>query len=117
MLNMKSWLVAIGLSTVGLASMAVDITGAGATFPYPIYANRNGGETPDTHRLDLAATFAFKGKNSRKPTLAFGVYNAYARRNPYSVFFRQDFTTREVQAYRLSVFGTAIPYVTYNFSF
>ena len=38
MLNMKSWLVAIGLSTVGLASMAVDITGAGATFPYPIYA-------------------------------------------------------------------------------
>jgi hypothetical protein len=33
------------------------------------------------------------------------------------VFFRQDFTTREVQAYRLSVFGTAIPYVTYNFSF
>ncbi|MEY3654342.1 MAG: Phosphate-binding protein PstS precursor, partial [Pseudomonadota bacterium] len=38
MLSMKSWLVAIGLSTVGLASMAVDITGAGATFPYPIYA-------------------------------------------------------------------------------
>ena len=38
MLNLKSWLVAIGLSTVGLASMAVDITGAGATFPYPIYA-------------------------------------------------------------------------------
>lgn len=85
--------------------------------PYPIYANRNGGQTPDTHRLDLAATFAFKGKNNRKPTLAFGVYNAYARRNPYSVFFRQDFNTREVQAYRLSVFGTAIPYVTYNFSF
>ena len=38
MLNLKSWLVAIGLSTVGLSSMAVDITGAGATFPYPIYA-------------------------------------------------------------------------------
>jgi phosphate transport system substrate-binding protein len=38
MLNLKSWLVAIGVSTFGLASMAVDITGAGATFPYPIYA-------------------------------------------------------------------------------
>jgi hypothetical protein len=85
--------------------------------PYPIYANRNGGLTPATHRLDLAATFAFKGKGNRKPTLAFGVYNAYARRNPYSVFFRQDFNTLQVQAYRLSVFGTAIPYVTYNFSF
>ena len=38
MLNLKSWLVAIGVSTFGLSSMAVDITGAGATFPYPIYA-------------------------------------------------------------------------------
>ena len=33
MLNLKSWLVAIGVSTFGSASMAVDITGAGATFP------------------------------------------------------------------------------------
>jgi len=38
MLKMKSVLVALGLSTIGFSSMAVDITGAGATFPYPIYA-------------------------------------------------------------------------------
>ena len=35
MLNLKSWLVAIGLSTVGLSSMAVDITGAGANISLP----------------------------------------------------------------------------------
>jgi phosphate transport system substrate-binding protein len=38
MLNMKSCLVAIGMATFGLSALAVDITGAGATFPYPIYA-------------------------------------------------------------------------------
>ena len=34
----KSWLVAAGLSAVTLASFATDITGAGATFPFPVYS-------------------------------------------------------------------------------
>ena len=38
MLNLKSCLVAIGISTFGWSALAADITGAGATFPYPIYA-------------------------------------------------------------------------------
>ena len=38
MLKMKSALAAIGLSVVAATSWAADITGAGATFPYPIYA-------------------------------------------------------------------------------
>ncbi|MDI9330602.1 MAG: phosphate ABC transporter substrate-binding protein PstS [Alphaproteobacteria bacterium] len=38
MLNLKSCLVALGLGAVALVSHAADITGAGATFPYPIYA-------------------------------------------------------------------------------
>ena len=38
MLKMKSVLVAAGLAVAALASSAADITGAGATFPYPIYA-------------------------------------------------------------------------------
>ena len=38
MLNFKSCLLALGLGATALMAQAADITGAGATFPYPIYA-------------------------------------------------------------------------------
>ncbi|WP_295549590.1 phosphate ABC transporter substrate-binding protein PstS [Limnohabitans sp. Rim8] len=38
MLKLKSFVAAIGLSAVAAASFAADITGAGATFPFPVYA-------------------------------------------------------------------------------
>lgn len=38
MLKMKSLLAAVGLSVVAASTWAADITGAGATFPFPIYA-------------------------------------------------------------------------------
>ena len=38
MLNFKSCLVALGLSAAALVTHSADITGAGATFPYPVYA-------------------------------------------------------------------------------
>ena len=34
----KKMLLAIGLLTIPFTATAADITGAGATFPYPIYA-------------------------------------------------------------------------------
>ena len=38
MFQLKSWLIAAGLSAASVLSLASDITGAGATFPFPIYA-------------------------------------------------------------------------------
>jgi phosphate transport system substrate-binding protein len=38
MFQMKSWLIAAGLSASSVLSFAVDITGAGATFPFPVYS-------------------------------------------------------------------------------
>ena len=38
MLKIKSWVAALGLSVLAASSFASEITGAGATFPYPIYA-------------------------------------------------------------------------------
>ena len=38
MLKLKSFVAAIGLSAMAAASFAADITGAGATFPFPVYA-------------------------------------------------------------------------------
>ena len=36
MLKMKSVIAAVGLSVLAATSWAADITGAGATFPYPM---------------------------------------------------------------------------------
>jgi hypothetical protein len=84
------------------------------------YADRNSNRIPDYHRLDISATYDFK-KNSRrkyKQSLNFSVYNLYARRNAYSVTFRQNENNPNVSdAVRLSIIGTVIPSVTYNFTY
>ena len=61
----------------------------------------------------------FKQKTGKRwqHSLNFGIYNVYARKNAYSVFFRQNADTGQTEAVRLSIFATAIPSITYNFSF
>ncbi|MBW8325901.1 MAG: TonB-dependent receptor [Prolixibacteraceae bacterium] len=90
----------------------------GNTFYY--YSARNSDRIPDYHRLDFSATYDFK-KNDRKKvkqSLNFSVYNVYARRNAYSVTFRQNEDNPNVsEATRLSIIGSMIPSITYNFNF
>ena len=38
MLKIKTWVAALGLSVLAASAMSAEITGAGATFPFPIYA-------------------------------------------------------------------------------
>ncbi len=86
----------------------------------PVYENRNGARTPVYHRLDLALNWKpNKNPDKRwKGEWVFGVYNLYGRRNPYSIFFRQNEDNPQMtEAVRLSVFGAPLPYVTYNFKF
>jgi hypothetical protein len=84
------------------------------------YASRNSNRIPDYHRLDLSLTWDFK-KNDRKKlkqSLNFSIYNIYARRNAYSVYFKQNADNPNIsEATRLSIIGTLIPSVTYNFNF
>lgn len=87
---------------------------------YPVYNNRNGARTPNFHRLDLSANYTPKPKPDGKweSSWSFGIYNVYARRNPYSVFFRQsEGGSLVTEAVQLSIFGTLIPSITYNFKF
>jgi len=95
----------------------------------PNYTNRNGARTPDYHRLDLSATlnsqkkagkvfFFFDRPDVWESSWTFSLYNAYGRRNPYSVFFRQDEDNpAQTDAYRLSIFGSVIPGITWNLKF
>lgn len=80
---------------------------------------RNANRLPAYHRLDFSATFTpSKNKNRRwQSEWVFGLYNAYARRNAASISFVQDFDTGENEARRISVFGSFIPSITYNFKF
>lgn len=79
---------------------------------------RNTYRLPDYHRLDLA--FVIEGNHKRKKlwngNWVVSAYNVYARKNAYSVFFRQD-EYGILKPYQLSVIGTIIPTVTYNFKF
>ena len=86
----------------------------------PVYNNRNGARIPAYHRLDLSANYT-PNPNKKKgwqSSWSFGVYNAYARRNAYSIFFRpQEDNPTQTEAVRLSIFGSIIPFLTYNFTF
>ena len=86
----------------------------------PNYSSRNAGRTPIYNRLDIGVNYAPLKKEAKKVqgSWAFGVYNAYARENTYSIFFRQNKDNPlKTEAVKLSVFGTVIPYITYNFKF
>jgi hypothetical protein len=56
-----------------------------------------------------------KSRRIVHPNWIFSVYNLFGRENVYSEYFRNidDF----IKGYKLSVFGKAIPTVTFSFDF
>lgn len=82
----------------------------------PVYSQRNAFRIPDYHRLDFAYTVGPWGKKNTKHSLTVSVYNVYARKNAFSVFFRQN-AFQKVRAYQIAVLGTTFPGITYNISF
>jgi hypothetical protein len=102
-------------------------TGNAVTFPSGKYEidgvikyysdKRNGYRMPDYHRLDIGLTWYFKHRGKYESSLNFSVYNAYARKNAFTIDFEPDpddpDKTRAVMTYLFS----AIPSITYNFNF
>ncbi len=84
---------------------------------YPFYDKRNNARIPDYHRLDFSWNiFNPRMKDKRwKGNWAFTVYNAYARKNVYSVFFKSE--QESTKAYNLKIFASAIVTIAYNFTF
>lgn len=78
------------------------------------YSRRNADRIPDYHRLDVAFSKDTRLAKSQKQygIWTLGVYNLYARKNPYSVYFVR--ANQRTEAYRLSVFGTLIPSIAYS---
>ena len=83
----------------------------------PYYTDRNTYRIPDYMRLDLAFNIepTHKLTSFLHTSFSIGVYNALARKNAYNVYYVTD--GKEIKGYKLSVFGTAIPYVSLNIRF
>jgi hypothetical protein len=81
------------------------------------YSDRNQYRVPDYIRGDLSVNIEgnHKIKKLAHSSWSLGVYNLLARQNPYSIYFIQE--NGVIKGYQLSIFGTAIPFVTYNFKF
>ncbi|MBN8823162.1 MULTISPECIES: TonB-dependent receptor [unclassified Spirosoma] len=89
-------------------------------FVAPIIDGRNNYRIPAYHRLDLAATLQGRKRPGKRKedNWVFSVYNVYARKNPFSVYFQPNADNpRVTEAIKYSVFATIIPSVTYNFKF
>jgi len=100
----------------------------GFVIPHNASNSRHQFRIPDYHRLDFSVTI--KGRDEKKngkarkndSELIIGVYNVYNRRNPFSIYFSQgdgmvtdSYVPGEVT--RLSIIGSFVPSITYNFKF
>jgi hypothetical protein len=90
-----------------------NVGGASSLF----YSQRNQYRIPDYFRTDISINLEGNHKVKQKlhNAWSFGIYNLTARQNAYSVYFIN--TNGRVQGNQLSLFGTMIPFITYNIKF
>ncbi|MCB0549559.1 MAG: TonB-dependent receptor [Phaeodactylibacter sp.] len=81
----------------------------------PLYSLRNQLRIPDYHRLDISYTVGrgYNKNKTLKTSWNFSVYNVYARKNAFSVFFTPG-PGLETVANRLAILGSAFPAITIN---
>ncbi|MDN3670283.1 TonB-dependent receptor [Echinicola jeungdonensis] len=131
-----SWDRPHDLSLVGIYKLSKKLTlsgtfvyrtGDAVTFPigkYQVdgevinrYGKRNNDRLPDYHRLDLGATLQLKNTQKFESDLNISIYNVYARKNAFTVNFRENRTDpSKTEAVKLSLFSI-LPSITYNFRF
>ena len=83
----------------------------------PVFSNRNKYQIPNYLRVDVSFTI---GNVIRKidDSLVFSIYNLFGRDNAYSVFYQRPASTYFIpKTYQLSILGSALPSLTYNFKF
>ena len=100
----------------------------GFVIPHNSNNSRNDRRIPNYHRLDFSVTINGKKENKKgkirknNNSLVIGIYNVYNRKNPFSIYFSQgkkvaaeSFVPGQVT--RLSIIGSFVPSITYNFKF
>ena len=70
--------------------------------------------------MDISATLNLNPDKKKKwdSELVFSIYNLYARKNPFSIYFQQNVDNPAItEAIRFSVIGNPVPGISYNFNF
>ena len=84
----------------------------------PIYSKRNEYRYPDYHRLDLSLTWKLSDPKKRfQHELNFSLYNAYGRKNPWTVYFLQEEEQPDITYGEMLYLFSFVPSITWNFSF
>ncbi|HXB44632.1 MAG TPA: TonB-dependent receptor [Puia sp.] len=82
-----------------------------------LYTDRNAYRIPDYFRMDFSMNIEGNHKIYQKihNSWTIGVYNLTGRKNPYSVYYVSE--NGVINGYKLSIFGSAIPYLNFNLRF
>ncbi len=103
------------------------MSGRPTTYPdgnYPInntivanYSRRNHDRLPAYHRLDIGFSCITKRfpEQRRYSVWNFSFYNVYAHENAYSIYFKRQ--GGSISAYQLSVIGSIVPSISWNYYF
>ena len=85
----------------------------------PLYGERNSSRFDDYHRLDLSLTVRPREKSNKrlKGEWVFSLYNAYARKNTWTMSFKQDEANPDETYAEKTWLFPVIPSITYNFKF
>lgn len=88
---------------------------AGGEFVY--FSDRNKYRIPDFFRLDLSFNIEPSHHLTllTHSTISFGCYNITGRDNAYSVYYVSE--EGKMKGYKLAIFGSPIPYISYNIKF
>ncbi|MBS1681723.1 MAG: TonB-dependent receptor [Bacteroidetes bacterium] len=103
-------------------------TDGGYVVPYNANDSRGNVRLPSYHRLDISVRLEGKPSTSKivrknHDYWIFSIYNVYARQNPFSIYFSQGDQRvppgqqAQTQAKQVSIIGSLVPSVSYNFNF
>jgi len=81
------------------------------------YTDRNTYRIPNYFRTDLSFNIEPSHRLNvlTHSMVSFGVYNLTGRSNAYSIYYVSE--EGKIKGYKLSIFGTPIPFLTYNIKF
>ncbi len=82
-----------------------------------LYADRNAYRIPDYFRSDFSMNIEGNHKIHQlfHNSFTIGIYNITGRKNPYSVYYVSE--NNIINGYKLSIFGSMIPFINYNIRF